>query len=118
MRGKKKALGSLLVSLAFIGVPDAYGSAFPVLPDANCNYVAADGDTTTVRLRITGMSCGGCAGHISAELSKLDGILEQEVSYPQNSAIVKYDPKEISEADIITAIEKAGYKATAFNNNR
>lgn len=36
----------------------------------------------TVTLKITGMTCAGCANHISTALDKIEGIIEQEVKYP------------------------------------
>lgn len=66
----------------------------------------------TVTLKVTGMTCAGCANHISASLDKLDGVIGHEVKYPGDIATVKYDPDKTSEKDIIAAIEKTGkYKA-------
>jgi copper chaperone CopZ len=69
------------------------------------------GEPKTVTLKITGMTCSGCSNHISSALSKKDGILAQEVKFPGDVAIVKYDPDKITEKEIIATIEKAGYKA-------
>lgn len=66
------------------------------------------GEVKTVTLKITGMTCGGCANHISASLKKLDGVLEHEVKFPGDVATIKYDPGKTSEKDIIVAIEKVG----------
>lgn len=66
----------------------------------------------TVTLKVTGMTCAGCANHISASLEKLEGVLEHEVKFPGDIATVKYDPDKVSEKEIIAAIEKTGkYKA-------
>ena len=70
------------------------------------------GQPKTVTLKVTGMTCGGCANHISTWLEKLDGVLEHEVKFPGDIATVKYDPDKVSEKEIIAAIEKTGkYKA-------
>ena len=70
------------------------------------------GESKTVTIKVTGMTCAGCANHISASLSKLDGVLEEEVKFPGDIATIEYDPEKISEKDIIAAIEKTGkYKA-------
>lgn len=66
--------------------------------------------TKTVTLKITGMTCGGCSKTIHSSLSKKDGILENEVKFPGDMAIVKYDPAKITEKEIVAIIEKAGYK--------
>lgn len=65
----------------------------------------------TVTLKITGMSCAGCASHIHSALSKTEGVISDEVKYPGDMAIIKYDASKISEKEIIAVIEKTGYKA-------
>lgn len=66
--------------------------------------------TKTVTLKITGMTCSGCANTIHTALSKKDGIIENEVKYPGDVAVIKYDPNKITEKEIIATIENAGYK--------
>jgi len=66
----------------------------------------------SVTLEITGMTCSGCASHVSTALSSVDGILEEEVMYPGNIAVIKYNPEKVSVEEIIAAIEKTGYKAS------
>jgi len=70
----------------------------------------------TVTLKVTGMTCSGCANHISTSLKKLDGVIEYEVKYPGDIATVKYDPDKTNEKEIITAITKAGYKAKVIKD--
>ena len=65
----------------------------------------------TLEVKITGMSCAGCASHIHTTLSKTEGVISDEVKYPGNIAIIKYNPSKISEDQIVKIIEKAGYKA-------
>lgn len=69
------------------------------------------GEPKTVTLKVTGMTCAGCSKTIHSSLSKKDGILENEVKFPGDVAIVKYDPTKITEKEIIATIEKAGYKS-------
>lgn len=68
-------------------------------------------ETKTVTFKITGMTCSSCANHIDKTLSNKDGIIEKEIKYPDDVAIVKYDLKKISEKEIIATIERTGYKA-------
>lgn len=75
------------------------------------------GEPKTVTLKVTGMTCGGCANNIHTALSKKDGILENEVKYPGDIATVKYNPDKITEKEIITSIEKAGYKAEIMKDD-
>lgn len=70
----------------------------------------------TVKFKVTGMTCGGCANHISTALQKLDGVIDEDVEYPGDVAIVKFDPKRLNEKKIIQAIEGAGYKAQVLKS--
>ena len=64
-----------------------------------------------VEVKITGMSCAGCANHIHSALSKTEGVISDDIKYPGNVAIIKYNSSIISEDQIIKVIEKVGYKA-------
>ena len=70
----------------------------------------------TVTLKITGMSCEGCASHIHTALSKIEGVISDEVKYPGDIETIKYDASKISDKEIITVIEKIGYKAEVIKS--
>lgn len=76
---------------------------------SNLEYVK--GGEKTVTLKITGMTCGGCANQVSTALGKVEGVISEDVSYPGDKNTITYNPKQTSEKDIIAAIEEAGYKA-------
>jgi copper chaperone CopZ len=69
----------------------------------------------TVKLKITGMTCAGCSNHVATILKAIDGIVEQKIEYPGDLATIKYNPAKTSVANIITAIEKLGYKAVSVS---
>jgi copper chaperone CopZ len=79
---------------------------------------AQDTLAKTVELKVTGMTCTGCAKNIQSVLSKKEGILESEVKYPDGIAVVKFKAEKISEKEIIETIEKAGYKAEKKNDQK
>jgi mercuric ion binding protein len=68
-------------------------------------------ETKVLRLKLSGVTCAGCASHVYNTVKALDGVLDQSVAYPGDLAIIKYDPSPITPDKIIRAIEKAGYKA-------
>lgn len=72
---------------------------------------AAEAKAASVTLVVEGTTCGGCATHIEETLAKLDGITEGKASHEQARVWVTYDPAKLKPADVIQAIEKAGYKA-------
>ncbi len=63
-----------------------------------------------IDLALEGMTCASCAARIERKLNKLDGV-EATVNYATEKAAVSYDPSEIAVADLIGAVEAAGYRA-------
>ncbi len=59
-------------------------------------------------LSIEGMSCGSCVARVERALSGLEGVYRAEVSV--GSAEVAHDPSRVSEADLVRAVESAGYE--------
>lgn len=70
----------------------------------------------TVTLKVTGMSCAGCANHVSKALKNVNGIIEESVKFPGDIAIVKYDASKTKPEAFIKAIEEAGYKAEVIKS--
>jgi Cu+-exporting ATPase len=62
-----------------------------------------------ITLPITGMTCANCAATIDRVLRRKDGVQDISVNYANENAHVRFIPSLISEDDITTAIEKAGY---------
>lgn len=62
----------------------------------------------TVELQISGMTCASCANRIERKLNKLDGV-QAEVNYATETAHVQ---TPIPVAELIAAVEAAGYQAT------
>jgi len=69
-----------------------------------------------VNLSITGMTCSSCVGSIEKALNKIPGV-RAAVNLAMESAHV-IAPLNISEEDLIAAINSAGYKATSFKGER
>lgn len=67
---------------------------------------------TTRTYSVPGISCGHCKSAIEGELIPLDGV---------ESALVDIDAKtvtvvgEITEADVRTAVDEAGYEVSSVN---
>lgn len=62
---------------------------------------------------ITGMHCASCAMSIDWELEDVDGVIEAKTSYAKARTEVRYDPDKVSEADLVAAVERAGYGVEA-----
>ncbi len=75
---------------------------------ADCVYLNVN-KPITIKLKISGMTCSGCANHVSGALDKHEGVLEHELKYPGEIVIITYDPNKTDEEKIIKTIEDAGY---------
>lgn len=65
---------------------------------------------TTSTYSVTGMSCGHCEASVRAEVSKIEGVTGVRVSASEGSLVVDSDA-EVSGADVLAAVEEAGYSA-------
>ena len=66
----------------------------------------------TVKFKVTGLTCAGCASHLYKVLKETKGVIDNSVEYPGDIAVVDYDPKQTQPEKLIAAIEeKTTYKA-------
>ena len=63
------------------------------------------------RYRVTGMTCSACSSHVEKAVNKLSGIENASVNLLTESMEVQYDETKLSTAEIVAAVEKAGYGA-------
>lgn len=57
------------------------------------------------------MTCGHCENAVREEVSKIAGVAGVEVS-AQSGQLVITSAESISDADVIAAVDEAGYEAT------
>src|SRR5207244_7370414 len=74
--------------------------------------MTATAERERVELALEGMTCASCASRIERKLNKLDGV-EATVNYATEQAAVTFDPARSSVADLVAAVEAAGYQAAA-----
>ncbi|HLR77106.1 MAG TPA: heavy-metal-associated domain-containing protein [Balneolaceae bacterium] len=60
-------------------------------------------------IKISGMSCSGCAEMVAENLSQLDGVQNVNVVLDDNAAAVKYDPQKVNLNHFKETIELTGY---------
>lgn len=65
-----------------------------------------------IRLTVSGMHCGGCVKSVTNVLEELDGVAQVAVSL-DGYADIQYDENKVSVAQLIEAIEDAGFDAGA-----
>jgi Cu+-exporting ATPase len=64
-----------------------------------------------VELPITGMTCASCANRVERGLNKLDGVTAT-VNYATEKATVDFDPGSVEPAELIAAVQAAGYETS------
>lgn len=64
------------------------------------------------KFNVEGMSCSACSASVERAVSRLDGVLGVVVNLLGKSMLCDYDEEKISPADIIAAVEKAGFSAS------
>ncbi len=64
------------------------------------------------RFDITGMTCSACSARVEKAVTKLDGTAEVSVNLLTNSMQLTYDEALLNPAQIIEAVEQAGYGAS------
>jgi Cd2+/Zn2+-exporting ATPase len=64
----------------------------------------------SVRLTVPEMDCPSCAQKVDKSLKRVDGIVDAALQPTTGTATVTYDPERVTEADVVRAIENAGYE--------
>ncbi len=67
----------------------------------------------TELLKVTGMTCGGCAGNVTTALKEIKGVSDVNVSLAAGEAAVKFDERLTSPAQLKSAVQHAGYGVDA-----
>ena len=64
----------------------------------------------TLRLSVTGMTCGGCENAVKRAVMKLDGVEEVSASHLESLVEVRGDTGKVTVEMIRRQIEAIGYK--------
>lgn len=79
-------------------------SAKPATADQSTPAIAID-------LSITGMTCAACSARVEKVLTRLPGVMKAEVNLATEKARVSTRIDEVTAAQLVAAVEKAGYGA-------
>lgn len=77
--------------------------------------ISSSNKSERTNLIISGMHCSSCASIIERQLKKVSGVSEAKVNFASEKASIVYDTNLSKVKDLVTAIEKAGYKAILAN---
>ncbi len=64
--------------------------------------------------RVDGMHCSNCPMEVEAIEDDLPGIKKVSASYQKGQMVVEFDETKVSEAQIMAAVERRGYRASAI----
>ena len=66
-----------------------------------------------ITLKLTGMHCTTCSVLIDTVLEELPGVKSSKTSYADEKVEVEFDPTQVDEEKMITAINSEGYEVSA-----
>jgi copper chaperone CopZ len=66
-------------------------------------------------IRIEGMHCHKCEQAISKALAALPGVHEVEIDFNSGQASVLFDGGQVTVAQLMEAVNRAGYQATGVS---
>ncbi len=64
-----------------------------------------------VSFPVEGMTCASCVNRITRFLAKVEGVEDANVNLASESATVRFDPSHVSVAELVAAVDAAGYVA-------
>lgn len=68
-------------------------------------------DQDQIALRVEGMTCEGCARHVTEALKAMQGVDRVEVGSWQSGRATVVAKPDVSEATLVDAVRKSGYRA-------
>lgn len=68
----------------------------------------------TEKYNITGMTCAACSSAVERVTRKMSGVEESNVNLTTGILQITYDEKQLTPADIITKVDRAGFGAELF----
>lgn len=102
-----------VAALAGTGVrcPDC-GNGVPATPARAIVVAPQPADTATVKLRISGMTCGSCPLTARLALERVPGVFGAKVTLADSLGVVRYDPRKVTAAHIAADLtRRTGYGA-------
>lgn len=72
--------------------------------------------TASIEMPITGMTCASCVRNVERAINKQPGVLSVNVNLATEKATVSYLPGAVRRADLVKAVEAAGYGVLDLSN--
>ena len=91
---------------------DLYYGQFKNTQQGYCIYPEGGIPVKKETYDVTGMSCAACSSRVEKAVSGQNGVRQVSVNLLKNSMVVEYDESTLSSAQIVAAVEQAGYGAS------
>ena len=65
----------------------------------------------SITLKVTGMSCSSCVGHVEKALAGTPGVVSSQVDLKSGQAQVQFDETVLNPEEMIERIKDEGYDA-------
>lgn len=98
---KKRTI--LLSGLAILATLTVFGQE----PSKAAQSGRAKLQVTQCALKVSGMTCGGCAGMVEQSLLKLEGVTTAKVDFKTGEAQVSFESKKTTPEKIVNAFNQA-----------
>jgi Cu+-exporting ATPase len=72
---------------------------------------AADAETQSIRIPVSGMTCAACSARVQKSLQKQPGVADANVNLMMKTATVRFDPGAVTPDRLVEAIRETGYGA-------
>jgi copper chaperone CopZ len=69
-------------------------------------------DKNIIKLKISGMTCGGCAAMVKTALTNVPNVSEVDVDLQTNTATVIFSGIAPTSQELIDTVQEAGYEAS------
>ena len=81
------------------------------MPESRVDSAATlpSNETKTVKLHVTGMTCGGCVNTVESRLKATAGVVDAHVELEGGVTTVEVDPTQVDVAGLQQAVREAGY---------
>lgn len=108
----KRTLLSTTLAVLFVAAVGLAAEKTPSSEEAKLQLTQCD-------LKVSGMSCGGCATAAEAKLARIPGVKSAEVDFDRAEAKVQFDPKVTTPEKIVAAFnEDGGFRAELSKEKR
>ena len=81
-------------------------------------FVKRDGGLSHLDLAVEGVGCAGCIRKIEGGLKRIPGIVDARLNFTNRRLAVDWQAGLLEASDVISALERIGYRAHPFEPER